>query len=96
MYYSTAHWKPLLNGYSGFAPPCTPNCWSGCATSRAPRRSTTCVPARAKYLLVHSAYYINGGFEPDAEALGRLTGLRRVAQFRTAAFGDTDVYEITR
>jgi hypothetical protein len=21
MYYSTAHWKPLLNGYSGFAPP---------------------------------------------------------------------------
>ena len=96
MYYSTAHWKPLLNGYSGFAPPS----YSELLDRMRDFPSTASIDylraREAKYLLVHSAYYINGGFEQDAEALGRLTGLRRVAQFRTAAFGDTDVYEITR
>ena len=56
MYYSTAHWKPLLNGYSGFAPPSYSELLEGCATSQhRVDRLLACprgeVPARSRRVL---------------------------------------------
>jgi hypothetical protein len=96
MYYSTTHWKPLLNGYSGFAPPSYFELLERMHAFPSAASIEYLRAREARYLLVHSAYYINGGFEQDIEALQRLPGLRRVAQFRSAAHGETDVYELAR
>ena len=96
MYYSTAHWKPLLNGYSGFAPPSYVELLERMREFPSAASIEYLRAREAKYLLVHSAYYLNGGFEQDVEALGRVAGVRRVAQFRSADYGETDVYELSR
>ena len=96
MYYSTAHWKPLLNGYSGFAPPSYVELLERMREFPSAASIEYLRAREARYLLVHSAYYLNGGFEQDVEALGRVAGVRRVAQFRSADYGETDVYELSR
>jgi hypothetical protein len=81
-YYSTQHWQPLVNGYSGFEP----------ASYRDMKEQLRTFPNAAsinylrqrhvRYLLVHQGFYINGDYYGDVRALRQQTGLAWVGTFR--------------
>jgi len=96
MYYSTAHWRPLLNGYSGFSPA------SYHAILRELRdfpsaRSLDYLRARGvRYLLVHERFYLRGGFEEDIQALSHAANVTIGGVFRDPVVGRSYVYELRR
>jgi hypothetical protein len=94
MYYSTLHWMPLLNGYSGFAPPSYFELRDAMRTF--PDRNAILYLKRrdARYILVHQRYYLRGGFEDDVAVLEGDPNVRRVAYIGDPANGPTVVYEI--
>jgi hypothetical protein len=94
MYYSTAHWKPLLNGYSGFAPPSYFELRDRMATFPEPEAIEYLRQRGARYLLAHERFYLRGGFEEDIEVLDRSAGLRRLATFREAKHLRSVIYEV--
>jgi hypothetical protein len=96
MYYSTLHWKPLLNGYSGFAPPSYAELLDRMRDFPNAASIDYLRGRHAKYLLVHSAYYISGGFKEDVDRLRGLTGVRHLVSFASTARGTTEVFEILR
>ena len=96
MYYSTAHWKPLLNGYSGFAPPSYVR--TAGADARLPERRVDRILARARgevpprsQRVLHQRR-VRAGCRGAGAADGRAPR-GAVSQRR---FGDTDVYELAR
>jgi hypothetical protein len=71
VYYSTIHWRPLINGYSGFFPP-----YYGLLTtalSEIPRHPDVSLEAiwssGATHAIVHEAAYRNGEGEATSEIL---------------------------
>ena len=62
MYYSTVHWRPIVNGYSGFTPPHYPRLIT--ALSGIPRHPGTSLEALratgATHAIVHEGAYRNG------------------------------------
>jgi hypothetical protein len=94
MYYSTRHWQPLVNGYSGFTPPsygALVDALGGFPDDRAIRylhdRGVT-------YLLVHSAFYIRGNFDADVRALEARSDLESVGAFPWRGGGRTVVFRL--
>jgi hypothetical protein len=89
VYWSTTHWHPLLNGYSGFAPP------GYSSVRRIVNRfpddlSKDLLRTRGtRYVIVHWSTF--GGLErpPNPDELGRASWLRLVARFP-----DVDVFEV--
>jgi hypothetical protein len=75
LYYSTAHWRPLLNGYSGFYPPY----WGPLTTalSTIPRHPEVAMRtlrgASVTHVLVHEAAYL-GSEGPQTSAALRAAG----------------------
>jgi hypothetical protein len=94
MYFSTVHWRPLLNGYSGFFPPSYEELVSRLRDFPSRDSIEYLRGRRVRYLLLHSRYYLRGGFEDDALALNGMEAVRRVAAFRDAELGSTQVYEL--
>jgi hypothetical protein len=94
MYYSTRHWQPLVNGYSGFAPPSygsLVDALGGFPDDRAIRylhdRGVT-------YLLVHSVFYIRGNFDADVRALEARSDLESIGTFPWRGGGRTVVFRL--
>ena len=94
MYYSTAHWKPLLNGYSSFAPPSYFELRDRMAAFPEPESIEYLRQRGARYVLVHERFYFRGGFDEDVEVLDRSADLRRLATFREARHLRSVIYEI--
>ena len=94
MYYSTAHWRPMLNGYSGFAPP---SYFALMDRLREFPSSTSLEYLKergARDLLVHEGFYLQGGFDEDIEALGRGGHVTLTGVFRDPVLGKTYVYDL--
>jgi hypothetical protein len=90
VYWSTAHWQPMLNGWGGFEPPgnyglgVIAKRWPGAGVVRALQG------AGVRYVLVHEALRSQGQRERDLrEPLPAEVSL-------AASFGDDRVYEIRR
>jgi len=81
MYYSTTHWRPLLNGYSGFAPPSYFELLDRLRGFPDTASIAYLRQRRVRYLLVHEIYYLHGGFEQDIQALRRRDDAAEVAMF---------------
>ncbi len=84
MLYSTVHWHPLVNGYSGGAPAdyvVLTEALKDVAT-RPERAWTTLAAARADYAIVHEALYENGRGAQLSDWL-RAHGAREIASFGT-------------
>jgi hypothetical protein len=96
MYYSTAHWKPLLNGYSGFAPPSYFELRDRMAAFPEPEAIEYLRQRGAQYVLVHERFYLRGGFDEDVEALDGSVVLRRLATFREARHLRSIIYEVAK
>jgi hypothetical protein len=96
MYYSTGHWRPMLNGYSGFEPPSYHALLDALRDFPGGRSVEFLRQRGARYLLVHERFYLRGGFEQDIDALTRADGLYVSAIFRDPDLGRTYVYEVRR
>jgi hypothetical protein len=92
MYYSLQHWKPLVNGYSGFAPP---SYGSLLADLRGfPNDGAIAALRRrnVRYLLVHQPFYINGDYAADVLALRRRSDLQWAGRFRWQTGETSDAF----
>jgi hypothetical protein len=96
MYYSTSHWRRMLNGYSGFSPP------SYHAVLHE-LRDFPDAPALeylrqrdVRYLLVHENFYLHGGFDADIEQLSHSTSVAIRGVFQDRALGRSYAYEILK
>ena len=96
MYYSTRHWQPLVNGYSGFAPPSYFELLDQLAGFPDDRSILTLVRRDVNYLIVHERYYASGSFEEDLAALKQDARLRWAGSFRWADHTRSEVFHVTR
>jgi hypothetical protein len=81
MYYSTRHWHPLVNGYSGFTPPSYESLVGELQSFPAPEAIAALRRRQVRYLLVHERYYLRGSFDDDVSVLKGTPGLRWVETF---------------
>jgi hypothetical protein len=82
MYYSTRHWKPLVNGYSGFTPPSYHRLLEE-LDGFPDERSVAHLRARGvRYLLVHEPFYVNGDYHADVASLRARADLQWAGRFR--------------
>jgi hypothetical protein len=74
MYYSTVHWRPILNGYSGFYPPHYGQL--ALALSELPRHPVFSLDALraagATHVLIHEGAYLDDEGARTADALRTL------------------------
>ena len=96
MYYSTAHWRRLLNGYSGFSPPSYHAILHELRTFPDARSLEYLRQRDVRYLIVHEGFYLQGGFEQDIETLSGAPNLAVRGVFRDAVLGRSHVYELLR
>jgi hypothetical protein len=94
MYYSTTHWKPMLNGYSGFVTPSYGELLDRLRDFPSDGSIGYLRERGARYLLVHEHFYLTGGFEADIDALRHAPHVTERAMFRDPALGRTYVYEL--
>lgn len=92
MYYSTRHWQPLVNGYSGFTPPSYEALLDGLRGFPDAAAIATLRAHQVRYLLVHERFYVTGDFADDVAALRARSDLRWVGSFAWADRTHTDVF----
>ena len=96
MYYSTWHWRRMLNGYSGFSPPSYHAVLYELRDFPDPRSLAYLRQREVRYLLVHERFYLQGGFDRDIEWLSRAANVALRGVFRDAALGRSHVYELLK
>jgi hypothetical protein len=93
MYYSTLHWQPMVNGYSGFAPTSYAELLDRLREFPDDRAIDYLRQRGVTYLLVHSAFYIRGDFAADVRALKARGDLESAGRF---SWRNKDVTEVFR
>lgn len=96
MYYSTRHWQPMVNGYSGFAPPSYFELLDRLRFFPNDRSIAYLRERRVELLLVHSAYYIKGNFSEDMDQLRYRSDIDWVGEFSAPNGHVTDVFRMRR
>jgi hypothetical protein len=96
MYYSTRHWKPLVNGFSGFLPPSYHELVARLETFPSRDAIAYLSERGVAYLLVHSVFYIQGDFAADVAVLRADERLAWAGSFPWAGGGTTEVFRIRR
>ena len=94
MYYATRHWQPLVNGYSGFAPPSYLELLDRLRTFPDDGAMTYLRERGVTYLLVHSPFYIRGDFAADVRALKARADVESVGRFPWKGGGVTEVFRV--
>jgi hypothetical protein len=95
MYYSTHHWQPMLNGYSGFVPASYLELLDRLKDFPDDGSIAYLKQRGVKYLLVHNAFtltYIHGDYEEDVRRLSARSELERVGRFPWRGGGSTEVF----
>ena len=91
VYWSTVHWHPLANGYSGFVAP-DYSSLRRILNAFPDDLSRRALAARdVRYVVIHWARYSDTDYPLNVARLERTAWLRRVSQFP-----DTDVFEVER
>jgi hypothetical protein len=96
MYYSTRHWRPLVNGFSGFLPPSYHELLARLDAFPSREAIAYLRERGVSYLLVHSVFYIQGDFSADVAALRADDQLEWAGSFPWAGGGRTEVFRIRR
>jgi hypothetical protein len=89
VYWSTVHWHPLLNGYSGFAPPGYASVRRILSRFPDPLSHDLLKRRRTRYVIVHWSEFTSLDPRPDPAELSQMPWLHLVAQFPAA-----DVFEV--
>lgn len=93
-YYSTMHWKPLVNGYSGFEPASYIELKSHLQPWPTANAIAYLQARGVRYLLVHGGFYIRGDYRADVVALRQLPGLTLAGTFRWRDGSETSAFLI--
>ena len=96
MYYSTRHWQPMVNGYSGFQPSSYGELLDRLRSFPDDASVAYLRQRQVSLLLVHSAFYIRGNFAEDVRRLRRRSDLDWVGEFPAPNGQLTDVFRIGR
>src|SRR5947199_5365777 len=96
MYYSTIHWKPLVNGYSGFQPASYHELVDKLGDFPSDASILYLRRRGVKYLLVHDAFggYIRGDFEDFVHILKDRSDLQSVGRFAWRGGGFSEAFRI--
>jgi hypothetical protein len=89
VYWSTVHWHPLVNGYSGFVPPTYLQLRQLLQDFPDGLSRAALVARDVRYIVIHWERFGVGDRPIDAANLDRADWLRRVARF-----GEAEVFEI--
>jgi hypothetical protein len=95
-YYSTIHWMPLVNGYSGFAPPSYVTLHDHLRTFPDAASLSYLQERGVDYLLVHSGFYISGDYERDVVMLRASPRVQWLGAFRWRDGSQTSAFRVTR
>jgi hypothetical protein len=96
MYYSAQHWKPLVNGYSGFAPPSYTQLLAALHGFPDDHSIAYLRERGVAYLLVHEPFYVRGDYAADVAALRARGDVRWVGRFPWKGGRSSDVFVIVR
>lgn len=94
MYYSTRHWKPLVNGYSGFAPPSYGELLEKLRAFPGDEAIAYLRDRGVTYLLAHSPFYLRGNFDEDVRVLSARADLDALGRFPWRGGGVTAAFKI--
>jgi len=96
MYYSTRHWRPLVNGYSGFQPPSYDELVHALGGFPDDASIAYLRERGVRYLLVHGAFnaYIHRSFEEDVRLLKGRTDVEWAGRFPWRGGGYSDAFRI--
>ena len=94
MYYSTRHWRKLVNGYSGFTPPSYDDLLDHLRDFPSASSIAYLRGRAVTLLLVHSAFYIRGDFDADVRELRSRTDVQWIAAFPWKGGHRTEVFRI--
>jgi hypothetical protein len=92
-YYSTIHWKPLLNGYSGFTPATYDTAYRALRTFPSDEAIAYLRAVGVRYLLVHQRFYIEAQFYSHVAALTNRADLRWIGRFPWKDGQITEVFQ---
>jgi hypothetical protein len=96
MHYGTTHWRPMLNGYSGFVPPSYLELLARLREFPTEASVDYLRSRHVRYLLVHEGFYLQGGFDQDVQALQQAQGVDLRGIFVDSVLKRTYVYELLR
>ena len=94
MYYSTRHWKPLVNGYSGFTPPSYRRLLEELDGFPDDRSVAHLRVRGVRYLLLHEPFYIHGDYHADVATLRARTDLQWAGRFRWRGGAVSDAFVV--
>jgi len=94
MYYSTQHWQPLVNGYSGFVPESYLALVEGLRGFPDATTAETLRVHQVRYLLVHERSYVTGDFARDVAVLRADPTLQWVGSFPWNDRTHTEVFVV--
>lgn len=95
IYWSTRHWHPIINGYSGYYPPSYAVTRQRLAGFPDEAAMTFLEERRVRYILLHALYMLPGEETRTVERLTALPNVRPLGTYRDWA-GATHVFEIVR
>lgn len=93
--WSIWHWRPLLNGYSGFYAPHYLKALPVLATFPDARSIALLRSQGVRYVIVHRAFYEKGSYTPLALRIGNTPDLRLWGVYKDP-IGQADVFEVVR
>jgi hypothetical protein len=99
MYYSTRHWRPLVNGYSGFSPPSYRELIDHLRGFPDDASIAYLRERGVTYLLVHNVFslaYVRGDFEDFVRRLNMRPDVKPLRVFAWRGGGRTEVFRILR
>jgi hypothetical protein len=95
MFWSTRHWNPLVNGYSGFSPPDYRETLTRMRTFPGKPAIERLQSLNVRYILVHESYYKQRDFAAMMLQLLRQPAVIPTGHFRDSA-GNTHVFELKK
>ncbi len=93
IYWSTRHWRPLVNGYSGYHPPSYQRTIEALAEFPDATSMAHLAAARVRYLLIHATYYPPDSVGRIVDQLLRYPDVRSLGTYHDWA-GPTHVVEL--
>lgn len=96
MFWSTYHWHPLVNGYSGYTPGDVVDTMMLMRTFPDDESVARLRDLDVRYILIHQAFYKQGKYADLMELMARRPELIPSGRFRDWAGGDTQIFELRR
>jgi hypothetical protein len=93
-YRSTFHWKPLINGYSGFYPVSYQELWTALASFPSDAAVAALRARGVSYLILHEREYGSRPYRAAVEALAERRDVKAFGPFREAG-GEVRAYRLS-